>query len=179
MKNNIKKLKIDDSNTSAEILGLQQEYHYHDGIDQPRLNPKFFTGLPIYSEVPTHTDEEGKLVVTKLDDLVILYLRLNKLWNPIGVFPGTTTYTFTLNFSAILVHESEDIIVSVPKVISGDAVMLGVQGLVISTGTNCDNISFFAWASSDTFVTIRCINNSDVNTANPATGLFTIKIINI
>jgi len=83
----------------------------------------------------------------------------------------------TLNFPAIPTNSSVDLTMTLTGAVVGDTVSLGVQNLVISAGVNCNNIIFFAWVSAPNIVTIRCMNNRTVGSANPAQGLFRSTII--
>lgn len=174
-------------------------YHNHDGVDQPRLNPKFFRGYPIYTAVPTHTAEEGTFVWASFGGFIYLYTMLNKVWHLMAISPafnttndltvnsieiggtdqvtGIITNTATLNFGAIGQNLAADLTMTLTGAADGDSVMLGVADGVISGGTNCADISFFAWVSATNTVKIRCVNASAVNTANPASGLFRVTII--
>jgi len=73
--------------SKSEVL-IPPVYHWHDGIDQPRIDPRFLLGFPIFNATPTHKDEEGKIVFSTDGNDVILWSMLNKVWNPIGFLPA-------------------------------------------------------------------------------------------
>lgn len=156
------------------------EFHTHNGIDSPRVNPMYLQGFPIFlSNPPTHKATEGTIIFVNKNSFVYLYVMINKVWNLLSIAPakGFLSSTTTLNFGVIAPNTSADLTMTVIGASDGDSVLLGVQNIVISTGTNCVNISFFAWISATDTVTIRCTNHDLVNTANPASGTFRSSII--
>lgn len=154
------------------------EYHIHNGIDAPRINPIDLLGFPIFLQTPTHTAEEGTFVTVNLNPVVEVYLKMNRVWNLIGRSPASLSNTVALNFGAIAPHSSADLTMALTGAVDGDSVILGVANAVFG-GTNCTNIVFFAWVSATDVVTVRCLNNDAVNTANPANGNFTVKIMKL
>ena len=84
----------------------------------------------------------------------------------------------TLDFGAIGPNLSADLTLTVTGAVDGDEVIaLGMTAAVISGGTNCGNISFFAWVSGADTVTVRCTNHDLALTADPASGTFKASVL--
>lgn len=150
-------------------MGL--DFHTHDGIDSPRIPGVNLLGFPIFNSAPTHPSEEGTFALTHYG----LWAMLNREWHQLG--GNILTNTASLNFGAIGPSSSADLTLPLVGAVVGDIVSLGVTDAVISTGTNCTNITFFAWVSATGVVTVRCTNNDAILTANPAAGNFKVTTI--
>ncbi len=85
--------------------------------------------------------------------------------------------TATLDFGAVAPNTSADLTVTLTGAAIGDTISIGIADTVISSGTNCAAITFFAWVSATNTVKVRCSNVSAVNTANPASGTFRVTTI--
>jgi hypothetical protein len=155
-----------------------ENYHYHNGIDQPRINPVDLLGFPVQNTIPTYKSEQGTQVYVS-NGIKYLYAFIDRVWTQIARASVTISNSATLNFGAISPHSSADLTIALTGAVDGDTIQLGVSNTVISTGTNCNNISFFAWVSAVNVVTIRCVNNDSANTANPASGTFRVTAVQL
>jgi len=154
-----------------------ENYHYHNGIDQPRINPVDLIGFPVLVNIPNYKSEQGTQVYVS-NGSKYLYAFIDRVWTQMARASVTITNSATLNFGTIAPHSSADLTIALTGAVDGDTIQLGVSNAVFG-GTNCNNISFSAWVSATDTVTIRCLNNDAVNTANPAAGLFRITAIQL
>lgn len=83
--------------------------------------------------------------------------------------PGVTTVVATLNFPNTAAGACSDLTVTLPGVVDGDVVTLGVPSASVPA-----NGVFFAWVSAADTVTVRYANNDLVTAYNPASGDFRI-----
>ncbi|SER16144.1 SGNH/GDSL hydrolase family protein [Neolewinella agarilytica] len=81
------------------------------------------------------------------------------------------TATATLDYPGIASMSDEDLTITVAGAALGDAVALGVPNSAVSP-----DLSYFAWVSSANTVTVR-VTNSSASIADPAGGIFTVKIL--
>jgi len=88
---------------------------------------------------------------------------------------GFISKSSTLNFGPISPNSSSDLTITLKGAVNTNVISLGIDNAVFG-GTNCGNISFFAWVSATDTVTVRCTNHDLVNTANPASGTFKVVI---
>lgn len=56
------------------------EFHTHDGINTPKIDPKDLKGFRIFTAAPTYEAEEGTIVLALISGTYYLYARINKLW---------------------------------------------------------------------------------------------------
>lgn len=152
-------------------------YHYHNGIDQPRINPVDLLGFPVLGNIPNYKSEQGTQVYVS-NGVKYLYAFIDRVWTQIARASVTITNSASLNFGAIAPHSSADLTIALTGAVDGDTIQLGIANAVFG-GTNCNNITFLAWVSASNVVTIRCINNDAVNTANPAAGTFRVTAIQL
>lgn len=155
----------------------QEKFHKHNGIDNYRLEPKDLLGFPILATIPTYKEIEGTQVYVSVGGQTYLYAVINGVWTRIATASIFLKATATLNFGNISPNSSADLTMTLTGAVNNDIIALGVDDIVISTGTNCTNISFFAWVSAVDTVTIRCTNHDLSNTANPASGTFKVTTI--
>ncbi len=56
-------------------------YHYHDGVDQPQIDPKLLLGFPIFNAVPTHKALDGTIILAiTAPNTYYLYAMLEGNW---------------------------------------------------------------------------------------------------
>ena len=164
-----------ENNQPSFELNSIEKFHRHDGVDNYRINPKDLLGFPILSSVPTFKTDNGQQVYVNDGTYIYLYAMIDKVWTRISTASIWLSATATLNFPAINPNSSSDLTVTLTGAVNTNTVSLGVDNAVFG-GTNCGNISFFAWVSAANTVTVRCTNHDLVNTANPASGTFKVVI---
>jgi hypothetical protein len=59
------------------------EQHTHNGIDAPKLDPKNFKGFPVFKSAPTHTAQEGTILLANESGTYYLYAYINSTWTKV------------------------------------------------------------------------------------------------
>lgn len=54
--------------------------HTHSGIGTQKINPSDLKGFPIFKTAPTHTAEEGTILLANESGTYYLYARINQSW---------------------------------------------------------------------------------------------------
>jgi hypothetical protein len=56
------------------------EQHIHNGMDAPKLDPKNFKGFPVFTTAPTHTPQEGTILLANESGTYYLYAYIDSSW---------------------------------------------------------------------------------------------------
>ena len=61
-------------------LFSELEQHIHNGLDAPKIDPKNLKGFPIFTAAPTHTAQEGTIILANESGTYKLYAFINGGW---------------------------------------------------------------------------------------------------
>lgn len=68
----------------------QTQKHFHNGVDTPRLNPKYFLGFPITkvadaTATPTLSAQNGQPIFQYDGTHFYMWIRINNLWKHVAL----------------------------------------------------------------------------------------------